>query len=53
MSGLGVYGMPMGRGAAAEYERELREEVGLFFPRLRDYVRASAAKGNGLLTWLS
>jgi hypothetical protein len=49
----GVYAIPMGRGSAAEHEGELREEVGMFFPRLRDYVRAMSAKGNGLLLWVS
>jgi hypothetical protein len=53
MARIGVYAMPMGRGSTAEYEGELRSEVGLFFPRLRDYVQAMAAKGNGLLLWLS
>jgi hypothetical protein len=53
MTRAGVYAMPMGRGSTAEYEGELRSEVGLFFPRLRDYVHTMAGKGNGLLMWLS
>jgi hypothetical protein len=31
------------------HEKDLDEEVGRHFPRLRDYVRAMADKGNGLL----
>jgi hypothetical protein len=53
MGDLGIYSMPMGRGSEAEYERELRNEVGLYFPRLRDYVRKMSEKGNGLLIWLA
>jgi len=48
-----VYAMPMGRGTDAEFEAELRQDVGLFFPRLRDYVVTMAGKQNGLLIWLS
>jgi Domain of unknown function (DUF1877) len=47
-----VYAMPIGRGSAAEHEGELRNEIGLFFPRLRDHVRAMSGKGNGLLIWV-
>lgn len=53
MSQAGVYAMPRGRGSAAEFERELRDEIGLFLPRLCDYVRTTSSKGNGLLTWVS
>jgi hypothetical protein len=53
MRRLGVYAIPGGRGSDAEFEGQLRNEVGHFFPRLRDYVRGMSYKGNGLLTWLS
>jgi len=48
MVGLGVCAVPDG----PDYESELREEVGVDFPRLRDYVGAMADKGNGLLVWV-
>jgi hypothetical protein len=53
MTRLGVYPTPIGRGPDAEYEKELRDEVGIYFPRLRDYLRKMFDKGNGLLVWLS
>ena len=53
MTRLGIYSMPFGRGPDAEYENELRTEVGLYFPRLRDYVRMASERNNGLLIWLS
>jgi hypothetical protein len=53
MRQLGVYAIPMGRGSDTEYEGELREEVGRYFPLLRDYVRDMSNKGNGLLIWVS
>jgi Domain of unknown function (DUF1877) len=53
MDATGVYGVPMGPGSPAEYEKELREVVGYYFGRLRAYVRGMADKGNGLLTWMS
>jgi hypothetical protein len=53
MSRLGVYSMPMGPGSDAEFEAELRAEVGAYFPRLRDYVVRMAEKQDGLLIWLS
>jgi hypothetical protein len=34
-------------------EKDLREEVDRHFPRLRDYVRAMAEKGNGLVVLMS
>jgi len=34
-------------------EKDLREEVDCHFPRLRDYVRAMADKGNGLVVLMS
>jgi hypothetical protein len=34
-------------------EKDLREEVDRHFPRLRDYVRAMADKGNGLVVLVS
>jgi hypothetical protein len=53
MSRVGVYSMPMGPGSDAEFEAELRAEVGVYFPRLRDYVGRMAEKQDGLLIWLS
>jgi hypothetical protein len=53
MTGGGIYAMPFGRGSTDQFERELREEVGTFFPLLRDYVRTMSVKANGLLIWLS
>ena len=53
MSRLGVYAMPTGPASEAEFEADLRAVVGSSFPRLRDYVRRMADKGNGLLVWLS
>jgi hypothetical protein len=50
---VGVYSMPMGPGSDAEFEAELRAEVGSYFPRLRDYVVRMAEKQDGLLIWLS
>jgi hypothetical protein len=29
------------------------EEIAIYFQLLRDYVRAMADKGNGLLVWIS
>jgi hypothetical protein len=40
-------GMPEWQGS--DHEKDLREEVDRHFPRLRDYVRAMADKGNGLV----
>jgi hypothetical protein len=53
MSDAGVYGVPVGPGPAADYETELRNEIAIYFPRLRDYVRTMADRGNGLLVWVS
>jgi len=53
MSQMQVYAMPRGRGSDAEFEGELRTEVGFYFPRLRDYVAATAARHGGLLIWIS
>ena len=53
MTDIGIYSTPMGRGSEAERERELRNEVGMYFPRLRDYVRKMSEKGNGLLIWIA
>src|SRR5262245_2403523 len=50
---LGIYAIPGGPGSEAECEKELRDEVALYFPRLRDYVREMSGKGNGLLVWVS
>ena len=51
MTNIGIYGMPMGQGS--DYEDGLREEVGYYLPRLRDYVVQVAQNQGGLLTWLS
>jgi Domain of unknown function (DUF1877) len=53
MDRQGVYAMPFGSGSDAENESELRNEVGRYFPLLRDYVRKMSEKGNGLLAWVS
>jgi hypothetical protein len=31
----------------------LHEEIAIYFQLLRDYVRAMADKGNGLMVWIS
>jgi hypothetical protein len=53
MASLQIYSMPMGRGTDAQFEAELRQEVGLYFPQLRDYVVKMAEKQYGLLIWMS
>lgn len=53
MSDSRVYGMPFGPGPVDEYEKELRDEVARYFPRLRNYVREMSDRGNGLLVWVS
>jgi hypothetical protein len=54
MNRLGVYGLPGGGGMSeAEFADDVRGEVTAYFPPLRDYVGRMAAKGNGLLIWLS
>jgi hypothetical protein len=53
MSRLVIYGVPSGRGVPGSFEREVREEVATYFPRLRDYVAKMASKEYGVLTWLS
>jgi Domain of unknown function (DUF1877) len=50
---VGVYSMPMGQYSDAEFEAQLRAEVGSYFPRLRDYAVRMAEKQDGLLIWLS
>jgi hypothetical protein len=44
---LRAHDMPQWQGS--DDENDLREEVRSHFPRLRDYVRAMADKGNGLV----
>jgi hypothetical protein len=44
---LRAHDMPQWQGS--DHENDLRREVGRHFPRLRDYVRAMADKGNGLV----
>jgi hypothetical protein len=53
MSRLGVYAMPMGRGAMTAYEKELRDDAAIYFPPLRDYVVQTAEKNGCLLIWPS
>ena len=53
MTQLNLYGVPFGRGSESEFETELRNEVGLYFPLLRDYVRGMSDRANGLLVWNS
>jgi hypothetical protein len=53
MTQLHLYGVPFGRGSESEFETELRNEVGLYFPLLRDYVRGMSDRANGLLLWNS
>ncbi len=53
MTGIGVYSVPMGRGAEAEFETGFRAEVSSCFPSLRAYVMNAAEKQNGLLVWLT
>jgi hypothetical protein len=51
-----LYGASRGRGSEAEYQslcQELHEEIAIYFRLLRDYVRAMAEKGNGLMVWIS
>jgi uncharacterized protein DUF1877 len=44
---LCAHDMPQWQGS--DHDGDLREEVGRQFPQLRDYVRAMADKGNGLM----
>ena len=48
MANAGVYSMPDG-----DEEDGIRDEIGYYFPQLRDYVVRVAQKQGGLLTWLS
>jgi len=52
MARLGVYSVPGGPGDA-QYESELRAEVGHYFPLLRGYVAKMSARKYGLLIWVS
>jgi hypothetical protein len=53
MTQLHLYSVPFGRGSESEFEAELRNEVGIYFPLLRDYVRGMSDRANGLLLWNS
>ena len=53
MRGLGIYGVPIGRGTDAEHEACLRAQLASYFPALLDHVTRMSSKGNGLLTWIS
>jgi hypothetical protein len=54
MMRLRVYGVPWGAGNVSESEVQMRDlDVGVYFPRLREYVLSMAANGNGLLIWLT
>lgn len=50
---IGIYGLPMGQGAEAEFESGVRREIATYFPLLRNYVVDAATNGNGLLMWLT
>ena len=52
MGRLGILYSPRGPGSDAEFQM-IRDEVGFYFPLLRDYVGAMSDKGNGLLVWVS
>jgi len=42
------------QGLGSETERQmLHEEIALYFQLLRDYVRATAEKRDGLMVWIS
>ena len=47
-----LYGLKQGLGSETERQM-LREEIALYFQLLRDYVRAMAEKGDGLMVWIS
>lgn len=53
MRRAGVYSIPMGSGAEAEYESQLGEEVASRFPSLQAYVGRASEHGSALLVWLS
>jgi hypothetical protein len=53
MKTASIYGLPMGGGDDARHEDAVRREIAAYFPPLRDYVVATAAKNNGLLLWLA
>ena len=53
MANAGVYSLPMGQGAKADYERDMRRELATYYPLLQNYVAEAAAKRNGLLMWLT
>jgi hypothetical protein len=52
MSRLGIYQLG-GARAGVDPDDSLRDEVGLYFPFLRDYVAKAAERGYGLLVWIS
>ena len=49
MASAGVYVV----AGSSDDDEEFREEVGYYFPQLRDYVARVAQQQGGLLTWLS
>jgi hypothetical protein len=53
MTEVGIYSLPMGRGAESEFEENIHREFASYFPLLRNYVVEMAEKKNGLLMWLS
>lgn len=54
MMRLQIYGVPWGAGNVPDFEAQMHEiDIGTYFPKLRDYVIATAAKRNGLLVWIS
>lgn len=48
-----VYGAPQDSGDAETDRVELEEEVETYFPLLRDYVKAAAAKGEAVAIWMN
>lgn len=53
MMRLRIYGVPWGAGNVPDFEAQMHEiDIGTYFPKLRDYVIAAAAKRNGLLVWI-
>lgn len=54
MAEEGVYGAPAPGGDDPEMDAvELEEEVETYFPMLRDYIKAAAAKGEAVAIWMT
>ena len=52
MRRLGVYATGGEAGSDAVFAEDVRREVGIHFPRLREYARRMSETGNGLLVWI-